>query len=410
MAVSNELLHLRLMRNELYDLDIEDIMDDLIGRRIFNQADIADILQESNEDHRLDLIFTILEQKLHKGQILIIKEFLEVLKPFYSWIAERHDDNVRNGNSGPIVRYHSYRNNTTVPNIDELNVYRRDQLWEIQKHLRQLKHGVDGQRYLFVYGGFGTGKWTLVSQACENFSIVEHMGYHIFYLSLANCEAGEQILEQLENLSIQMETDYKFDDITYNGRYPTNEIYLRKRRLIQLFEDRFRNSLLILSHVRNPALIEKFDLKCKTLVITSNIDVIQQVNENERFVVKLNPGFTEEESMELFGKALRLKSDYLPQEASQIHRMCKGNPFVIKLIARKMSEYGNTHSTASNTFVVRVWRKLANDLSRYSIAIENTTIRSILDQLSKEEQEAFRSLVIFRDNVKIPQSVSTALT
>ncbi|XP_055614088.1 uncharacterized protein LOC129760471 [Uranotaenia lowii] len=406
MTTSNELLHLRLLREELYDLDIEDIQEGLVEKKIFSQAEYNEILAESNEDDRLDLIFTILEHKIRSGNIFIIKEFLEVLKPFYKWIVDRHEEDLRGGITGPISRYLSYRTNTTVPNIDELNVFRREQLWLIQKYLKQLKHGVRGQRYLFVYGGFGTGKWTLVSQACENFSIVEHMGYNIFYLSLANCKAPEQTLELLEHLSFQMETDFKSDDVTYNGRYPTNEIYLRKRRLIQLFEDRYRNSLLVLSHVRDPDLIKSFDLKCKTLVITSDKNVIESINENERLVVELPAGFTEDQSMELFGKALLLKADHLPQEAHQIYRTCKGNPFVIKLIARKMSAYAQgAHNNPSDDQVQTIWRQLAGELSRHKIAIENMTIKSILDQLSQEEQEAFRSLVIFRDNVKIPASV-----
>ncbi|XP_055532053.1 uncharacterized protein LOC129722552 isoform X2 [Wyeomyia smithii] len=406
MTDSNELLHLRLLRDELADLDIEDIQDDLINRAIFTGADCAELLAEKNEDHRLDLMFTILEHKLHSGKIMIVKDFLATLEPFYKWIVDQHEEDVKNGVTGPISRYLSYRNSATLPNIDELNVYRRQDLWQIQKHLKQLKHGVNGQRYLFVCGGFGTGKWTLVKQACENYSIVERMDFNIFYLNLANCKAPEQILELLENLSIQMETDYKSDDITYNGKYPTNEIQLRKRRLLQLFEDRFRNSLLILSHVRDPRLINSFDLKCKTLVITSNQEVIKSVNENERFVYQLRDGFTENESMELFGKALRLKSDHLPAEAHDIHHTCKGNPFVIKLIARKMSEYGSAYNNVSNNVpVVNIWRKLALDLKQGSLTIENMTIKSILENLSPEEQEAFKSLVIFRDNVKIPQIV-----
>ncbi|XP_062562498.1 uncharacterized protein LOC134226007 [Armigeres subalbatus] len=405
MTDSQYLLHLRLRREELYDLDIEDIKDELITNKIFTRAEVAEILAEQKDDDRLDLLFLILEQKHHKGNVLLVSEFLDVLKPYYNWIVEQHTEDLKNGSTGPIIRFISYLNNTTVPSIDELNVYRREQLWQIQKYLKQLKHGVNGQRYLFVHGGFGTGKWTLVSQTCANFSIAHHMEFHIFYLSLANCKTDVQILEQLEHLSHQMETDYKSDDVAYNGRYPTNEIYLRRKRLIQLFENRFRSSLLILSHVRDPTLIEKFDLKCKTLVVTSSTEVINKVNENERFVVNLAFGFTEDESMELFGKALRLKSGHLPVEAHQIHRRCNGNPFVIKLIARKMSDYAKTYSTVATGVVLDVWQKLAQDLHNHPIAIENSTIRSILDQLSEKEQKAFRDLVIFRDNVKIPHSV-----
>ncbi|XP_021710103.1 uncharacterized protein LOC5567237 isoform X1 [Aedes aegypti] len=410
MVINEPLLLLQLLRDELRDLDIEDIKEKLLRKEtpdsppVFSSAELDEILEEPNEELRLLLIFTLFEQKLHNGQARIVQQFLGALQTDYSWIAERYAE-VDKDKSRPMVRYESYRNNTTVPIIDKLNVYRREQIWNIRKHLKQLRHGINGQRYLFVYGGFGTGKWTLVSQACDFFSIVQHMGFHIFYLSLANCTSDVQILEQLENLSLQIESDFKNEDITYNGRYPTNEIYLRKKRLIQVFENSFKHSLLILSHVRDPTLIEKFDLKCKTLVVTSSTEVINKVNENERFVVRLKPGFTEDESMELFGKALLLKSGCLPPEAHQIYQMCKGNPFVVKLIARKMSEYANLYNTPSNAHVIRVWQKLAIDLSKHSITIENSTIRSILDQLSDSEQKAFRSLVIFRDNVKIPHSV-----
>ncbi|XP_053685053.1 uncharacterized protein LOC128734743 [Sabethes cyaneus] len=411
MACSNELLHLRLLRDDLGDLDIEDIQDELIDRQIFTRADCEQLLAEVNLDHRLDLMFTILEHKLHSGKIMIVKDFLSVLEPFYRWIVEKHEEELKKGKTSsikknsPIDKYLSYQTNSNIPNIDELNVYRRKDLWQIQKCLKELKHGVRGRRYLFVEGGFGTGKWTLVSQACENYSIVHRMGFKIFYLNLANCNAPEQTLELLENLSIQMETDYKSDDITYNGRYPTNEIQLRIRKLRQRIEDKFPSCLLVLSHVRDPKLIKDFDLKCKTLVITSNKDVIASVNVTERLVHTLGRGFTENESMELFGKALRLKSDHLPKEAHDIHHTCRGNPFVIKLIARKMSEYGSAYDNASDATVVGIWCKLAHDLKSQSITIENMTIKSILEQLSPEEQEAFRSLVIFRDNVKIPQVV-----
>ncbi|KAL9703362.1 hypothetical protein quinque_006880 [Culex quinquefasciatus] len=395
--MSKELLHLRLLREELADLDFEDIQSDLIGRRIFTEADCRDLLEETDENFRLDLLFLILEQKLGPyGNIMIINQFLDVLRPYYSWIVERHEASMRNGETGQIIRYKSYQNNTSVPGIDGLNVFRRDYLWQIQRYLKQLKHGVRGQRYLFVYGSFGTGKWTLVSQACENFTIVEHMGYNIFYLNLANCNQPEQILELLENLSIQMEIDYKPDDVVYNGRYPTNEIAIRKRRLLQRFEDHtFRNSLLILSHVRDPALIEAFDLKCKTLVITSNPNVVNSVNENEKFVVRLPSGFSEDETIELFRKVLKAKVA-LPEEAHQIHRTCKGNPFMIKLIARKMAEYNN---------IDHRWSSLAAELRSHSIAIENMTIQSILERLTADEQWTFRSLVVFKDNVKVPQIV-----
>lgn len=89
----------------------------------------------------------------------------------------------------------------------------------------------------------------------------------------------------------------------------------------------------------------------------------------------------------------------LPLEATDIHNLCKGNPFIISFIAGNLQGFPNIDDR---------WRNWKNKLTRYRLTdykeyvdiIENSTI-----ELNPEYKNLFQSLVIFNDNVNIPVSV-----
>lgn len=56
----------------------------------------------------------------------------------------------------------------------------------------------------------------------------------------------------------------------------------------------------------------------------------------------MSQGFESVETLGLFAKVLGVPVKELPSEAADIHRLCKGNPFLISLIAGNMKEYANT--------------------------------------------------------------------
>lgn len=55
--------------------------------------------------------------------------------------------------------------------------------------------------------------------------------------------------------------------------------------------------------------------------------------------VEVNAGFTRDECLELFSKMLDVPINELPQEAIDLHYICRANPFIISRIASNLKEY-----------------------------------------------------------------------
>lgn len=114
--------------------------------------------------------------------------------------------------------------------------------------------------------------------------------------------------------------------------------------------------------------------------------------------VQLATGFTQNESLNMFSNVLK-PVNTLPLEATDIHNLCKGNPFIISFIAGNLKGFPNIDDR---------WRNWKNKLTRYRLTdykeyvdiIESSTI-----ELNDEYKHLFQSLVIFNDNVNIPLSV-----
>uniref|UniRef100_A0A182NDA7 APAF-1 helical domain-containing protein n=1 Tax=Anopheles dirus TaxID=7168 RepID=A0A182NDA7_9DIPT len=392
----NDLTCLKSLRDTLRDFDVYDVLQDFMHHRVFSSEECNEIISEPQESCRLDLMFILLEYKQHRDPH-IVKRFMDALRVYYDWIVEKWET-CRNKGTKEYNMYQSYRNESFMPTHATISVYRKDLRWAIHKHLMSLYHGVSEHRYLFIYGKIGTGKQTLVCQACEDFTIVSQMNYKIFYLDLAYCSTKETILEMLEKLRVQLGDAVKQEERGINYSYPSNKIDYWKRTFTQAFEKVLSQSLLVLAHVRDATLIKDFDFKCKTVVITSNKDVVHEVSESERFVVELPKGFTESEGLELFARALKKKTSMLPPEATELCRACQGNPFLINLIALRMSE------ECLNEVPIN-WKQHIDNLQNFSIGKSekvSRTIASTLEQFSEVEQQCFRDLVIFRDNVPLP--------
>uniref|UniRef100_A0A182Y6T6 APAF-1 helical domain-containing protein n=1 Tax=Anopheles stephensi TaxID=30069 RepID=A0A182Y6T6_ANOST len=395
----NDLTCLKSLRTVLRDLDVYDVLQDFIHHRVFNSEECIEITNEPDETFRLDLMFMTLEVK-QQSDPQIVSRFMDALRNYYDWIVDKWEL-YRNTVTKEYNQYLSYRNESFMPSQASISVYRKNIRWTIHKHLMSLRHGASEHRYLFIYGKIGTGKQTLVCQACEDLTVVMRMNYKIFYLDLAYCNTKEATLEMLEKLRVQLGDAVKQEERSNNYSYPSNKIDYWKRTFTQAFEKELSESLLVLAHVRSAELIKDFDFKCKTVVITSNKDVVHEVSESERFVVELPQGFTEEEGLELFARALKKKNTMLPPEATELCRACQGNPFLINLIALRMSE------ECKNEVPIN-WKQHIDNLQNFSIGKServSRTIASTLEQFSEEEQQCFHDLVIFRDNVPLSPRV-----
>uniref|UniRef100_A0A182UM53 APAF-1 helical domain-containing protein n=1 Tax=Anopheles merus TaxID=30066 RepID=A0A182UM53_ANOME len=389
----NDLTALKSLRPMMRDLDVYDVLDEFQQQRVFNNDECMDITNEPNEMFQIDLMLSLLEEKQQRDS-QIVARFMDALRLYYDWIVERWEQ-CRGAQTKEYNRYVAYRNESFMPSHESISVYRQKLRWTMHKHLMSLRHGVAEHRYLFVCGIIGTGKQTLVCHACEDYTVVTQMNYKIFYLDLAYCNTQEAILELLEKLRVQLGDAVKQEERGNNYSYPSNKIDYWKRTFTQAFANELSESLLVLAHVNRPSLIKDFDFKCKTVVITKDTNVVNAVSESERFVVMLPQGFTEAEGLELFARALKKKNTMLPPEATELCRACKYNPFLINLIALRMSEECK-HEVPIN------WQQHIDNLQNFSMPRPervSRTIASTLEQFSVEEQQRFRDLVIFRDNV-----------
>lgn len=137
--------------------------------------------------------------------------------------------------------------------------------------------------------------------------------------------------------------------------------------------------------------------------------------------VQLSQGFEADESLGLFVKMLGIPYKELPSEAAEIHRLCKGNPFIISLIAGNMKEYAPANrflkwkNILENTRWV-FWSLtgcgiqnfhffLLHKITRPTDTEYHKLIKESLSELSEENYQRFRSLVIFTNDVNIPASV-----
>lgn len=107
---------------------------------------------------------------------------------------------------------------------------------------------------------------------------------------------------------------------------------------------RYSKSLLILDDVWSSFVINTFNLTARVLVTTRDLTVMEDA-QNCMEIIDIQSGFTKEESMALFSSYVSIPKEFLPDEALEIHKECKGSPMVISLIGSLISETGNKHST-----------------------------------------------------------------
>ena len=69
--------------------------------------------------------------------------------------------------------------------------------------------------------------------------------------------------------------------------------------LRKLFLGQYHKSLLILDDVWSSKIIKSFDVCAKVLVTTQDITVLDNISKNNVNVVKMQSGFTQEESMQV---------------------------------------------------------------------------------------------------------------
>lgn len=71
-------------------------------------------------------------------------------------------------------------------------------------------------------------------------------------------------------------------------------------------------------------IVKYLDIGCKILIITHDKSIMDDIVDSRIKYLKVNEGFKERETLDLFSKCLKVDSKSLPKLASMIHYVCKG--------------------------------------------------------------------------------------
>lgn len=81
---------------------------------------------------------------------------------------------------------------------------------------------------------------------------------------------------------------------------------------------------MILDDVCSNEIVKSLDIGCKILITTNDISIMDDIINTRVKYLKVNEGFEEKETLDLFSKCLRVDFKSLPSHASKLHSICKG--------------------------------------------------------------------------------------
>lgn len=116
------------------------------------------------------------------------------------------------------------------------------------------------------------------------------MGFKIYWLNVSKCNTPETILEKLIRLKIILQTeDSEIKPPNSNFTSNTkNEIVNVKKYLRKVLESHHKDCLLVLTDVRNRETLIAFDLHCKIMLTTRNVEILDVLTPKEnQFMIKV---------------------------------------------------------------------------------------------------------------------------
>lgn len=383
------------------DLVVTDI------KKFFTKDEMEFIQNTKSEDitkYNSDCIHKMFSILIYKQNI---RNFIMILKETHKWLGDRLEFAFNDDNQDSLIEeYRRACEDNEIPKNRDLLVHRHEYIWLIQKELRTLNRG----EYVIIQGKIGFGKRWLACDACVDFHIMQKMDFKIYWLNVRKCTTPETIFGKLNQLRLMLNLDeVDFRPLNYDSL--ENQIFSLNRAINKIFESpKFSNCLIVLSDVQNSNTIKAFEFKCKILVTTSFKNISDKISIRNKRIVAITHGFTGNESIDLFKKAIDNKSgggegnsaEVVTNDVLKIHRSCKGNPFVMTLIAK---DYMN--DTITKTFWLNWLTSLNNyDLIKDEICYPINQIDLSLSKLDPKYRDLYESLVIFTDNVNIPFKVS----
>lgn len=373
------------------DLEVIAISDVLVQRGVFSQDQIASILLEKT-DH--DQVRKLLDMLPNQGPEAF-NIFVDILKSDYDWLAEKLestdcDDLEPCADDLPSEILDRMLLKGGVPHPLSHQITREEKLGILKEKLGALKPG----NFLVLHGTPGSGKSVLAAEALRDPTVsLTHFPDGVFWFRVGMLDE-KKLLERMQIFCEKLDAPTKPTSIEHSQEI-LRELFLSKR---------YSKSLLILDDVWSSFVINTFNLTARVLVTTRDLTVMEDA-QNCMEIIDIQSGFTKEESMALFSSYVSIPKEFLPDEALEIHKECKGSPMVISLIGSLISETGNKHSTKQRESG-RWSHYLFNLKSRHMSRIRKQSGRKSISEhvmssvrnLEEPLRHQYQSLAVFLDH------------
>ncbi|KAL7297703.1 hypothetical protein TKK_0008740 [Trichogramma kaykai] len=387
---------LRRMRQKIVeDLDVYNgIIQPLMTEYVLKEEDANDIKKGVSKEERANILLDLLPER----GCYAFEVFHQSLRHQYDWLSDDMDkllaqyeppQSRNNAMDVPIV----YPN---LPPVSPLTVTREEMVQKLKDALENL----EPNGYIALHGMKGFGKSCLTASTLKdkNFTL-RLFNNEIYWIKFGyKRNINEEILVQLNNL---------YHQIKNLGSIETVNSEPLEKSLKQIIDNHFRKknhqmALLILDDVCHKEIVDEFDFACKTVVITPDLGVL---NKRTHMVVKMNHGFTENETLGLFAKVLDINMDQLPKEAKLIHEECKGMPLLIAMFAAQFEYYKHemrSHRGRWKYYLNCLQTKNAkNMIISEFMELQKATFEMCIGQLENEMKERYENLAIFSEDVNI---------
>ncbi|XP_049805088.1 apoptotic protease-activating factor 1-like [Schistocerca nitens] len=397
-------LKLQNLRDEIVqDLDVDDIVDGLLSSAVITEEERESIFSEKTRKARVRHLLDLLPSK---GSCAF-DNFVRNLKSEYQWLYSKLIEDT--DPSQDEEKFLDALLLGGIPRTPPHNVERQETLLELRASLKSLTRG----NYIVLHGMTGSGKSCLAAAAVENLPLVTKSFKNcVFWLSVG--DSGSNVLSHVNHLLWKLQATGRLFPDEFQRQELMNLTWFRETLKRYYTDKDLREGLLILDDVASSDVIDAFDIGCKILVTTKDLEVMRKVRGRISKTIKLNDGFKEIETLSLFAKCINQTIEDLPHEARQIHRLCKGIPMLVALIGANLEEHSEdarSNKGRWNNFITMLKSKHYSSPGRSTFYQDEllSAVGMSVGNLPEYQKERFQDFALFKEDVNIKPEVLQVL-
>ncbi|XP_046440097.1 apoptotic protease-activating factor 1-like isoform X2 [Daphnia pulex] len=397
-----------LLRNRdaiVQSVDFTYVREKLVAYGVLTVHQAEDVNCEKTKTAKVRRLLDLLTEI---GQKDTFKTFVKILEFDYDWIADKLNEcNNRDSpdaashlNSDPLLAADNLQHlliQCGIPFPPPHLISRHVKVAQIRECLQ----GMDQGQFVVIHGMAGAGKSVLAAESIRDIDLlVNTFENNVYWLTIGQT-GTDTLLTKMQALCERL-------DHTVLPPLSVDQATERLRRLMT--DPSRKKSLIILDDVWRGEVVRAFDFGCRILMTTRDASVTEVVNGRD-LLVKVQDGFTQEESLCYLANCLNISEQDLPEQADQIYSESKGSPMVLSLLAPLLAERGDRQRIDVHRwdhYLGKLRDRKYTQIRRhgsYNYETINEAISISFDHLDEDTRHSLKDFVIFLDDVNIPAPV-----